>query len=140
MGGSLRSVGNKDLFTPFGIWVREYCRPSDTGLSVTNVDFFFEDFRNKRSLFLEEKQSGGILHYAQRLSFAVMDAAMAHPNSGYDHWGFFVLTMPYGRTMPGPGMMLNDAPITCEQLIQHLNFEKKFCTGLVLGRAPSRSS
>ena len=85
-------------------------------------------------MFLEEKQSGGVLHSAQRLTFAVLDrcATLMAPRWEYDYWGFYVLTLPAGTTMPGPGMMLNGKLITAEQLQAHLNFRQKFCDPLVL--------
>lgn len=125
----MRRANNKEQFTPFGLWLQEYVR---TDLSITNLDYVVEDYKNKRIQLVEEKQCGGVVHRAQLLTFNVMDAifdraAKAH---GYDYWGFFVLRMPSGATMPGPGMTLNDKVITCEQLAAHLDFQEKFCEPL----------
>jgi len=130
----MRAVGDKNQFTPFGIWIREYLRSSGDGLAVTNLDYVIEDFKNKKIMLLEEKQSGGTLHPAQRLTFKVIDAWLRSscPASGYDYWGFYVLKFPCGATMPGPGMTLNGAPITCEQLKAHCDFTKKACESLNL--------
>ena len=127
----MRSVGDKDLFTPTGLWIREYLRKSDNGLCVTNLDFIIEDFRHRRLMLLEEKQSNGKLHHGQKMSFKLLDNALRDwsPtfNPPYEYWGFYVLTMPAGCTMPGPGMTLNGKTITGEQLKAHLDFEKRFC-------------
>lgn len=125
----MRSVINKDQFTPFGIWVREYIRNSNQGICVTNLDFVIEDFRKKKIMLLEEKQNGGVIHKGQFLTFDVLDFALrkSTPKSGYEYWGFFLLQFPRGCTMPGPGMTLNGKLITAEELQAHLNFELMFC-------------
>lgn len=127
----MRSIGDRDQFTPVGIWLREYLRQSHDGLSITNLDYVLEDFKRKRVMLLEEKQSNGTLHKAQTLTFRVLDGAMrvGAAKAGYDYWGFFVLRLPANATMPGPGMTLNGSVITSEQLRAHLNFDEKFCEG-----------
>jgi hypothetical protein len=127
----VRNVGAESQFTPFGMWVRQYCKDSgrhtDGGLSVTNLDFVVEDYLKRRLMLIEEKQNGGGLGTAQAKTFQVLDSAlgMACRELGYEYWGFFVLKMP--GTMPGPGMTLNGAPVTGEQLRDHINFEKRHC-------------
>ena len=125
----MRHAIDQGAFTPLGIWVRQYLKTSEEGLSITNLDFIIEDFKNKKLQLLEEKQSGGRLHNAQALTFAEIDKALMKscPQTGYDYWGFFVLQLKPNTTMPGPGMTLNGVSITCEQLKEHLNFEKQFC-------------
>jgi hypothetical protein len=127
-----RSVFNRSQFTPFGLWVRQYCRDSNTGLSVTNLDYVFEDFRKKRIMILEEKQNGGMLGYGQRLTFQIVHQGLqsANWNPVYEYWGVYVLQFPAGCDMPGPGMLLNNRLITSEQLCDHCNFKQKFCDGL----------
>ena len=127
----MRHVGDASQLTPFGHFIREYCKGSGRrtgeGLSVTNLDFVIEDYINRRLMLLEEKQHNGSLHNAQCKTFRVLDAALraACEQMGYAYWGFYVLRMP--GTMPGPGMTLNESPITSEQLVSHLNFEKRHC-------------
>lgn len=134
----MRSVIGEGQFTPFGLWIRQYCRDSRDGFSVTNLDYVFEDYRpkdgQKKVMLIEEKQNGGQLHKSQMLTFDVLDRhlSLVSERHGYLYWGFFVIQFPRGATMPGPGMKLNNQPITCEQLAAHLNFEDKFCDGLRL--------
>jgi len=125
----MRSVLNEDQFTPFGLWIRQYLRKSENGLSVTNLDYILEDFRNKKIMLLEEKQSKGSLGYAQRLTFKVVDQCLCKiaNDLNYEYWGFYVLQFPLNANMPGPGMILNEKIITSEQLVNHLNFIQKFC-------------
>lgn len=128
---SMRHVGDSSQFTPFGIWIRENCKGSgrtvEGGLSVTNLDYVLEDFLRKRVMLLEEKQHNGHLGTAQRKTFQILDAALRIASSqlGYSYWGFYVFKMP--GTMPGVGMTLNDVPVTQEELVAHLNFERKHC-------------
>lgn len=125
----MRSVLNEDQFTPFGLWIRQYLRPSGDGLSVTNLDYVIEDYKNKKIMLLEEKQNNGNIHRAQFLTFEVVDYALSQRalRSNYEYWGFYVLRFKNGATMPGPGMMLNGCEITVEQLTDHLNFRVKHC-------------
>jgi hypothetical protein len=118
------------------MWVRQYCRPSGEGLSVTNLDYVFEDFRHKRLMLVEEKQNGGHLVRGQAETFAVLDGAFCRvaPELGYTYAGLYVLQFPRGATMPGPGMTLNNRRITAEELQAHLNFASRFCEPWILHR------
>jgi hypothetical protein len=128
-GFGVRDVLNQSQFTPFGLWIRQYLKDSRKGLCVTNLDYVVEDFKRNRIMLLEEKQSGGVMHRGQAMTFRVLDYAMARRSEklGYEYWGFYVLQFPPKATMPGPGMTLNNQSITCEELQSHLNFEEKFC-------------
>jgi hypothetical protein len=130
----MRSVLNSEQFTPFGLWIRQYLRKSGNGLSVTNLDYVFEDFHNKKIMLVEEKQSGGDLHKAQRFTFRAVDQCLrqAAPQSGYEYWGFYIVQLPSGCDMVGPGVRLNGMEVTVEQLVKHLNFETKICDGMKL--------
>jgi hypothetical protein len=124
----MRKVNSPDQITPIGFWIREYV--TETGMSVTNLDYVLEDFKRKKLMLLEEKQSGGVIHNAQRMTFMVLDSFLRSGICqvlGYEYWGFYVLQLPPGKTMPGPGMKLNNKVITGEQLAAHLSFEKAFC-------------
>ena len=120
----MRTAKNREQFTPFSLWLQEYCR---SDLSITNLDFVIEDYKQKKLMLLEEKQYGGKLHIAQMLTFDVLDftCTNAAKKIGYDHWGFFQLQMPFNASMVGPGIRLNDKIITVEQLQKHINFEAK---------------
>jgi hypothetical protein len=122
----MRRASDKNAFTPFGLWLQEYVNDK---FSISNLDFVIEDYTNKRIQLIEEKQNRGRLHNAQLLTFAVLDRMLLCQcaEHGYDYWGFFLLQFPHGATMPGPGMTLNGISITCEQLQDHLNFEKQCC-------------
>lgn len=124
----MRKANNKEQFTPFGLWLQEYVR---NDLSITNLDFVLEDYKNKKIMLFEEKQCLGKMHRAQMLTFNVLDYALFKMSEkwSYDYWGFFLLVLPRGATMPGPGMTLNGLQITSEQLQDHLNFNVKFCNG-----------
>lgn len=125
----MRSVLDEAQFTPFGMWIRQYVRD---GLSITNLDYVIEDYKSKKIMLLEEKQNGGSVHPAQRMTFQTLDRMLEKiaGDQGYEYWGFFVFRLPPNTTMPGPGMTLNMKPITCEQLQAHLGFAKKFCNGV----------
>jgi len=125
----MRHANDKSQFTPFGIWLQEYIRKD---MSITNLDYVVEDYKNKKIMLLEEKQNAGVLHTAQRLTFGVLHKCLkrAASDSGYEYWGFFVLRFPNGASMPGPGMTLNDKIITSEDLRDHLDFKTKFCESL----------
>jgi hypothetical protein len=117
----MRTAKNKEQFTPFSLWLQEYCR---SDLSITNLDFVIEDYKNRKIMLLEEKQYGGRLHHAQCLTFDVVDYActMAAKNKGYDYWGFFLLQLPENASMVGPGIRLNGKVITSEKLQAQINF------------------
>jgi hypothetical protein len=120
----MRNAKNREQFTPFSLWLQEYCRDD---LSITNLDFVIEDYKNKKIMLLEEKQYGGKLHHAQCLTFDVVDQACTYAakKQRYDYWGFFLLQMPEKASMPGPGILLNGISITVEQLQGHINFTAK---------------
>ena len=124
----MRSVLNQDQFTPFGLWIRQHLNGSHR-LSVTNLDYILEDFKEKKIQLFEEKTNGGVGHKAQLLTFEAIDWCLrrAAAHRDYDYWGFFILQFPKGVTMPGPGMTLNDHPVTCEELVRHMNFEQRAC-------------
>lgn len=130
----MRSVMSEDQFTPFGLWIRQYLKKSNEGLSITNLDYVLEDFKQKKIMLLEEKQNSGHLGIAQGKTFYVVDLCLRKiaTNLNYDYWGFYLLQFGYGKTMPGPGMKLNEKLITVEELVDHLNFHKKICEGINL--------
>lgn len=127
----MRSVLSRDQFTPFGIWIREYLKDSRDGLSVTNLDYVFEDFHKKILMLVEEKTNGGHLGNAQKLTFQVIDRGLKKvaADLGYDYWGFYLIQLPKNATMIGPGVTINGKPISVEELQKHLNMERKFCEG-----------
>ena len=124
----MRRVGSPDQITPFGFWIREFGLPANQ-CSVTNLDYVIEDYRAKRIMLLEEKQQGGTLKYAQKETFRIVDDAMRRSArvQGYTYWGLYIIRFPQGITMPGPGMTLNERPISGEELQAHIRFERRFC-------------
>jgi hypothetical protein len=121
----MRQVNNQDMFTPFGLWIREYGPPD---ISVTNLDYVINDYKRNRLMLFEEKQSGGNMHYGQYKVFDVLDSYMSLYGArslGIDYWGFYMLQMPPEKTMVGPGLKLNGRNITVEQLQRHISFQEK---------------
>ena len=98
---------------------------------MTNLDYIFEDFYNRRLMLVEEKQNGGALWPAQRMTFRVLDQMLSSDAAkrGVDYWGFYLVRMPTGCTMIGPGVTLNNQAVTVEALRDHLNFKHKVCDG-----------
>lgn len=121
----MRRANDHSQFTPFGLWIQEYIRCSNDGMSVTNLDYVLEDFRQRKVLLLEEKQNNSDLKQAQSMTFKELDRfiAWAAEQHGYDYWGFYELKIP--GTFIGPGIQLNGVKITVEQLQKHLNFERR---------------
>jgi len=124
-------VSNENQITPFGFWLRQYCRDSREGLVISNLDYVITDYKIKKIMLLEEKAYGKQLYGpgGQSRLFKLLDEMMpaAAEKCGYDYWGFFLLVFPPKAEMPGPGMKLNGSIVTNEQLQAHLNFDKKFC-------------
>ena len=118
--------------TPLGQWFRDNLRLSRSGLCITNLDYAFEDFRNRPSrklMIIEEKQHMAELAIGQKLTFAVLDALLregANVFPNVEYWGFYLLQME-NTTPDDGGALLNGSNISTEQLIAHLNFDVKFC-------------
>jgi len=129
---SMRGVGNADEFTPLGLFMREHCRSSDIGLSIINIDYMVLDFRNNRLMIIEEKRRGAGLHIGQGLALQFLDDLISAgaPLQSVEYWGWYVLQFPEGKHFPGPGMRLNNVPITVEELVAHVNFERMHVPGL----------
>ena len=110
--------------TKFGLWVREnsLMRTSARGLSVTNLDFVFEDFQGKNLMLVEEKTRNGKLHRAQLKTFKVLDTIVraGAASQGYDYRGFFLIQ--FVEETPESGCRINGVDATPEQLANHLNF------------------
>ena len=128
-----RSVFNRDQFTIFGLWLRQFCKDSHAGLCITNLDYVVEDYK-RRIMLLEEKQNDGSLAYGQMKTFQILHHALKYAQQwNYEYWGVYILQFPTGCDMPGPGMTINGKPITVEQLRDHCNFDSKFCDGYFEG-------
>ena len=119
------------LSTSVSRFIRQYAKASEGGLCVTNLDFVIEDFKQRKLMLLEEKTRNGTLGFGQRKTFQLLDGFLKSSASsvGYDYWGFYLLTLPAGCDMPGPGMLLNGEPVTVEQFTQHISFQRRFCDG-----------
>lgn len=121
----MRQVGDKEQFTPFGLWIREYCKPN---MTVSNLDYVFHDYETGKLQLVEEKQSGGRMHNGQRKLFKLLHDIFQSTES-IDYWGVYVVKMLPGKTFIGPGVTLNNQPVTVEELAKHLSFERKHCAG-----------
>lgn len=128
----MRKPQRKEDFTPFGLWIPENCKSSRDGLSVSNLDYVFEDFKKKRLMLVEEKRYNGALYHAQRLTFKVLDKMLRQVarSHGYDYWGFYLVVL--AKELPEDGVRLNGNPVSVDQLIKHLNFEVKACDPMTL--------
>jgi hypothetical protein len=118
----MRHVINKDQITPFGHWIRQY--GPQQGVTVTNLDYVVEDYRERKIMLIEEKSNGGEIAYGQKLTFAVLDAALGILDSlgVYKYHGAFVVQMPPGKDMPGPGTKVNGIDCTMEEIRDLLHF------------------
>jgi hypothetical protein len=117
----MRQANDESLFTPFGLWVKEYLPQH---FSVTDLDFVIEDYKRERLMIVEEKQNGGGFNSkGQKKTFALLDERLYRwsQRSSYDYWGFYLLSIP--KTFIGPGCKLNGEKVTVEQLQSHLSFE-----------------
>jgi len=114
-------------------FVRE--REAAQWMSATiNSNVFIESEEAKKIMVLRlaDAEASGTLNKAQRRKFKAfhMYAEGKAKKLGYGYWGFFILKLPHGGTMSGPGMTLNDKPITEEELRDHIAFKTKFCEAL----------
>jgi len=130
----MRGVRDKDQFTPVGLFIREHCLQSELGLSVQNIDYLIHDYKRNYAQMIEEKSHGAFMPYSQRQTFMFLDEKIrdaatcaVHP---FVYWGVFLLQLAGFTTFPGPGMKLNGVPITVEELVQHINFERQHVEGL----------
>jgi len=144
-----REAIHAEEFTPFGLWVKEKLRDSRrakngraAGLCVTNLDYVFESFKpiaathaRRCIMLVEEKQNGASLQTGQQLTFHLLDKALriAMPQLNYDYWGFYLLSFSGLGTSPSDdaAMSLNGNRITEQELIDHLDFYKRFCEPMV---------
>lgn len=130
-----REAHDTTEMTPFSLWIRKYCRDSQKGLSLTNLDYEFEDFRDKRrrkTMLMEEKRHLSKLGHAQSLHFQRLDLAsrayaIATKN---DYWGFFLVQ--FSKTHPGDSdqIFLNGRLVTKTELRDHINFDCRIVEGL----------
>jgi hypothetical protein len=131
-GDIMRGVGNRDEFTPLGLFMREHCR--DVGLTITNIDYMVHDYQRNRVMLIEEKRRGAKLGYGQSKTLQFLDELITRGvrlmRQPVEYWGIYVLQFPEGKHFPGPGMLLNNIPITVEQYVEHVNFNIKHCDGL----------
>lgn len=136
---TLRSVLNRDQFTPLGLWIRQHVKHN---ITVSNLDYCFLQIGDSsgKVLLLEEKSNGAAVHEGQKNIFMMLSGLLEAKHRervwfgswGYrelDFWGFYVLSFPRGIDMPGPGMKLNGVSVTAEQLQSHLSFEERFTRG-----------
>lgn len=120
----MRQINNPRRFTPLGIFMHEYCDPSETGLLIMNVDYLIHNYKTRQIMILEEKVGNEQVSYAQNAQLTQMDEVYrcgASP-ARVNYWGIFILRLPQSCTHVGPGIRLNGVPITVEQLVRHINF------------------
>lgn len=77
-------------------WISKNCRKSEDGMTFTNVDLIFREYKQKRYMLIEEKthnatQSGS---YSQKIILGVLDNSLEKTLSaiGWKYDGFFIIT------------------------------------------------
>jgi len=130
-----RPVYDEKRLTPFGLWIRRTCRNSKLGLSVTNIDYEIEDFRDrdrKRIMLVEEKQYMGKLHYGQAMHFMRLDQAerLLAEREGFEYRGFFLVQLSAESPENSDLILVNGVEVSEEGLRRFINFEEDITGGL----------
>jgi len=129
MGGeiTMREQRHPEYFTPFGTWIRSNLR---SDLSITNIDYMIEDYKNQRIMLLEEKQYHGAYGEGQSKTFLVLDSIIktGAEKFGYEYWDFY--TASFTKSVPEDGVLLNNKLCSVQQFKDHCNFKKRFCEPL----------
>jgi hypothetical protein len=136
-----RAAIHKDEFTPFGLWIKEYL---DQRMTVTNIDYLLVKIEGKNlmAMLVEEKTNGGKITPMQSAAYRFLHDHLTQNNGQLyefrdwgekvvNYWGFYLLTLRKNATMPGPGMTLNNKPISVSDLVTHMDFQKKHCDGIL---------
>jgi hypothetical protein len=111
-----RQAFDTTRMTPFALWIRANCRDSRNGLSVTNIDFEVEDFRDRRhrrTMIIEEKMHMGLLAHGQARHFKRLDRAsrLLAAEQNYDHWGFYLVQFSGTGPLDSALILVNGVPI-----------------------------
>lgn len=122
----------KGKMTDFSLWIRNNCNDSKNGLSLTNIDYIFTDYKKKRLKIVEEKTYGTTeLTYAQSQIFKYVDFALKNTANldeigGWEYEGMFIIT--FSNTDPDNSgeIKVNNVTTTKEKLLKFLNFEIYF--------------
>lgn len=125
-------IRDPSKFTPLGLFVHQYCRPSEMGLVVMNTDYVVYDYARRRLQIIEEKADGEALGFSQNATLRMLDTIFRAGASAarVDYWGVFVVRLPKGCTHVGPGVRINGVAVTVEQLVAHLNLDAQATTPL----------
>jgi len=111
----------------FSQWVRHTLRKPSTGFVATDIDFFFQDYKNSKLMLIEVKTRGGDQRWSQKKQFQELDALVKKGAEFYgrDYWGLHIIKLS-GRTPDDSSeIYLDDKLVTRKQLISFLNFEDK---------------
>jgi hypothetical protein len=96
------------------------------------MDYVIDQYKMRKLMIVEEKRFEAELANAQKQIIALMDHAFRQylPTIGYEYWGFYLLQLD--AEIPEQGSRLNGQILTVQDLIRHLNFERKFCEPMAL--------
>ena len=112
----------------FSNWSREVLRDSSTGLIWTDIDCFFEDYRDNKLMLIECKTNSGKVSWSQRQQLDTLNklVEIAAPQQNFDYWGLYIIRMDGDSPESSKWIYLNGQPIGKDALIHHLNFEQKY--------------
>jgi len=113
-------------------WLRNILRDSATGLVLTDIDWILEDYKQNRMMLLEVKIGRDDLSWSQESIYNLADNCFIFGarQASVDYWGFYVLRMTGSDPDKSDKMTIQHGSklraITRDELIKHLNFEKRF--------------
>jgi hypothetical protein len=112
-------------------------KPSEAGLSFGDLDFIFEEYAARRALLLEVKADG---HHAWphgiRRTHGLVDAGLRLGLGllRYDYYGYYLLQLHGSVPSRSRPIWLNGEPVSLDDLVAHLNFERKVVPGFVFSQ------
>jgi hypothetical protein len=120
-----------DVMTDFSQWIRKTCKDSHLGLSVVNVDYILNEYKQKRLKIIEEKTHGKkIMDYPQTQVYKILDTALKYAEENlvfeYEYEGFFLITFSNTDPENSEFIYINGVSVTKEELLKFLNFEIRF--------------
>lgn len=117
-----------EKMTKFSLWIRKNCKDSKDGLTLTNIDFLFSEYKKKRIMIIEEKTHGKTtLSFGQSQIFKLLDAALKFaPIEPWKYDGIFVVSFSNEDPDDSDKILINNIQVTKQQLIDFLNFDISF--------------
>lgn len=101
----------------FSQWVKENLPDSSTGYMVTDLDFFFYDYKRKKVAIVEVKQHNKIIDDWQNNAFRFLrDCIRNGKPEGWEFIGYFVIR--FENTNFSDGKVYLDGTETTEEAIR----------------------